>query len=226
VSFLLVVVPALVAAVVLLAYFRLRARRVRIAAVAALAQRIGFTFSVADDEHVGSMPFQLFGRGAGRKVELVVSGTHDRIPMRLFDYTYYDQSSDSQGRQSRTYHLFTCAIATIPAACPRLNLGHENFLTRLGGHIGHRDVELEYDDFNRRFRVKCDDQRFAFSLLDGNMMQWLLSADGFDSVEVDGPWVLLAGPRLDPARWLELANWIDAFVRQIPAVVYSSYPPR
>jgi hypothetical protein len=58
------------------------------------------------------------------------------------------------------------------------------------------------------------------------MMQWLLSADGFDSVEVDGPWVLLAGPRLDPARWLELANWIDAFVRQIPAVVYSSYPPR
>jgi len=220
------VVLFIVAAVVLVGYFRLQARRQRIAAVAALAQRIGFTFSVADDEHVAQMPFQLFGRGAGRKVELVVSGTHDRIPMRMFDYSYYDQNSDAQGNQTRTYHLFTCVIATIPAACPRLNLGHENFFTRLGSHVGLRDVEFEYDDFNRRFRVKCDDQKFAFSLLDGNMMQWLLSADGFDSVEVNGPWVLLAGPRLDPARWLELANWIDAFVRRIPAVVYSSYPPR
>ena len=86
------------------------------------------------------------------------------------------------------------------------SLGHENFLTRLGDHLGLHDVELEYDDFNRRFRVKCDDQKFAFSLLDGKMMQWLLGADTFDSVEVDGPWVLLAGPKLDPARWLDLGD--------------------
>ena len=59
---------------------------------------------------------------------------------------------------------FTCAVAVIAAACPRLRLGHENFLTRFGDDVGLRDVELEYDDFNRRFRVKCDDQKFAFSL--------------------------------------------------------------
>ena len=40
-------------------------------------------------------------------------------------------------------------------------------------------------------------------------MQWLLGADTFDSVEVDGPWVLLAGPKIDPsqlARPRELAR--------------------
>jgi hypothetical protein len=57
-------------------------------------------------------------------------------------------------------------------------------------------------------------------------MQWLLDTDGFDSVEVDGPWVLLARPKLDPERWLDLGSWLDQFQRQIPPVVYSTYPPR
>jgi hypothetical protein len=38
--------------------------------------------------------------------------------------------------------------------------------------------------------------------------------------------VLLARDRLDPAQWLDLANWIDVFVRQIPSIVFSTYPPR
>jgi len=146
--------------------------------------------------------------------------------MRMFDYWYYDETSDSQGNRSRRYHRFTCALVTIPAACPRLRLGHESFMTRLGDRVGLHDVTFEYDDFNRKYRVKCDDQKFAFSLLDGKMMQWLLDADSFDSVEVDGPWVLLAAPKLDPAKWLDLGSWLEQFHRQIPAVVYSTYPPR
>jgi hypothetical protein len=208
------------------AYLRFKAREARVHSVVALAQRIGFTFSNGDVEHLVDMPFALFSKGDGRRIELVISGVHNGVPMRMFDYWYYDETSNGHGARSRNYHRFTCALATIPAACPRLRLGHEDFLTRLGGHLGLHDVELEYDDFNRRFRVKCDDQKFAFSLLDGNMMQWLLGTDGFDSVEVDGPWVLLARPKLEPARWLDLGSWLDEFHRQIPPVVYSTYPPR
>jgi hypothetical protein len=204
---------------------RVRARQARVRAVGALARGVGFTFSDADVDHIVDMPFALFSKGDGRRVELVISGVHDGVPMRIFDYWYYDKSG-GRGGQSRTYHRFTCALATIPAACPRLRLGHEDLLTRLGDHLGLGDVELEYDDFNRRFRVKCDDQKFAFSLLDGKMMQWLLGADRFNSVEVDGPWVLLVEPKLDPARWLDLGSWLDQFHRQIPPVVYSTYPPR
>jgi len=209
-----------------LAYQQYRKKQARIQAVMALAQRVGFTFSIDDSDRVVDMPFGLFSRGEKRAVELVISGEHDGLPMRLFDYWYYDETSDSQGNRSRTYHYFTCGLVTIPAACPRLRLGHENFITRLGDHLGLHDVVFEYDDFNRRFRVKCDDQKFAFSLFDGKMMQWLLGADHFDSVEVDGPWVLLASPKIDPAQWLGLGSWLEQFHRQIPAVVYSTYPPR
>ena len=71
----------------------------------------------------------------------------------MFDYWYYDETSDSRGNRNRRYRRFTCALVTIPAACPRLRLAHENFLTRLGDHLGLRDVECEYADFNRRFQA-------------------------------------------------------------------------
>jgi Protein of unknown function (DUF3137) len=222
-----VFVAFVVAVIAGIAYvLQVKARQARVRAVMALAPRIGFTFANADVDHVVDMPFALFSKGDGRRVELVISGTHNGVPMRMFDYWYYDQTSDGRGGRSRTYHRFTCGLATIPAACPRLRVGHEDFFTRLGDHLGLRDVELEYDDFNRRFRVKCDDQKFAFSILDGKMMQWLLGADSFDSVEVDGPWVLLVRPKLDPERWLDLGSWLDQFHRQIPPVVYSTFPPR
>jgi hypothetical protein len=224
VFFVFIVLAAVVGGAAYVLQFK--ARQARVAAVSALAQRIGFSFSNDDVEHVVGMPFALFSKGDGRRVELVISGTHSGLPMRMFDYWYYDQTSDGRGGQSRTYHRFTCALATIPAACPRLRVGHEDFLTRLGDHLGLGDVELEYDDFNQRFRVKCDDQKFAFSLLDGKMMQWLLGADTFDSFEVDGPWILLVRAKLEPAQWLDLGAWLDRFHRQIPPVVYSTFPPR
>jgi hypothetical protein len=208
------------------AWFQYASRQARVRAVSAVAQTVGFTFTNADVDRLVDYPFVLFTRRSDkRRVELVISGTHDGVPMRIFDYWYVVQSG-----RNRTYHRFTCAMATIPAACPRLRLGHENILTRLGGDIGLSDttmgdVELEYDDFNRRFRVKCSDRKFAFSILDGRMMQWLLDSDDFESVEVDGPWVLLARAKLDPSHWLDLGTWLGEFARQIPAVVYSTYPP-
>ena len=92
----------------------------------------------------------------------MISGTHNNLPLKIFDYEYYIDSG-----RSREYHRFTCAILTIPAACPPLRLSHENAMTRLGDHLGHHDVELEYDDFNRRFHVNCEDQKFAFACSTG-----------------------------------------------------------
>jgi hypothetical protein len=221
-ALLFVLVGAVIAVV---AYLRYQARQTRIRSVAALAQRTGFTFSRDDVDRVVDMPFKLFKQGDGRRVELVISGTHNGLPLRLFDYWYYDDSSDGQGDHSRSYHRFTCGLLTIPAACPPLRLAHEDFMTRLGEHLGLHDVELEYDDFNRRFRVKCGEQKFAFALLDGQMMQWLLESDGFESVEVVGPWILLAGNQVEPARWLELGTWLDQFHAHVPPVVYTTYPP-
>jgi hypothetical protein len=209
-----------------IAYLQYAGRQRRIKEVAALAQRTGFVFSRDDVDRVIDMPFKLFTFGDGRKVELVISGTHHGLPMRMFDYWYYDESTDGRGSRSRSYHRFTCGLITLPVACPPLRLTHEDLLTRIGSHLGVHDVEFEYEDFNRKFRVKCGEQKFAFALFDGQMMQWLLDTDAFDTVEVVGPWVLLASRQVEPAHWLQLGSWLDQFHAHVPPVVYTTYPPK
>ena len=202
-------------------YFQFRIRQGRVNAVAAIAARINFDLSADDERGVGSLPFSLFQQGRGRKASLVISGVHNDLPLSIFDYQYY-----TEGNKSRQYHRFTCAVLTIPAACPPLQLTHENLMTRLGDHLGHHDVKLEYDDFNRRFLVNCEEQKFAFTLLDGQMMQWLLDTDRIDHFEIVGPFVLVAMPRLDPSRWLDLGNWLDDFHKHIPPLLFTAFPPR
>jgi hypothetical protein len=196
-----------------------KARQARARRVAALAASVGFTFFAFDESGIAEMPFKMFRIGHSQHATAIISGIHKDLPLQIFDYQYVT----GEGK-SRQVHRNTCAIATIPAACPPLQLTHENALTRLGDHLGHHDVKLEYDDFNRRFVVNCEEQKFAFSLLDAQMMEWLLGSDSFDRVEIIGPWILIVRTRLDTSLWLSLGNWLDAFHSHIPPVVYSTFP--
>jgi len=202
-------------------YLQYQTRQRRMAAVAALGQQLGFTFTADDVEGLGSLPFSLFDQGSRRQLTNVLSGTHNGVPTHFFDYAYYV----SNGKSGEWYR-FTCGLATVPAACPQLVLGYENFFTRAAEQLGMHDVELESDEFNRRFRVQCRDQRFAFSLLDGAMMEWLLGSEEFRSLEIDGPFILAVFPQLAPSQWLGMGAWLDQFHTHVPEVVYSTYPPR
>lgn len=206
------------------AWFRYQQRRQRIAALLAAATQLGFTFAEVDPQGTVHLPFSLFDKGNGRRVENVMWGTRHDLPTRIFDYWYYDESNNTQGGRSRSYHRFTCALLTIPADCPTLQITHETLLSRLANAIGMKDVELEYEDFNRAFRVHCNDQRFAFSLLDGQMMEWMLHTPAIQSLEIVGPLVLVAGPKLAAEDWVKLADVAAAFHEHVPHVVWTSWP--
>lgn len=198
----------------------------RIAALKAVAARLGLAFSLDDPGDVLALPFSLLNEGDGRGVENFLTGQHGGRPFECFDYWYYDESTDSKGRRSRTYHRYTCALVTIDAFTPHLRLGHEGFFSRIGNALGIDDIELEYEEFNREFRVRCDDQRFAFSLLDGRMMEWLLRSPEFEVIEIAGPHVLLAHHRLDPEAWPTLPPFLSRLRDNIPKVVFTTYPAR
>jgi hypothetical protein len=205
-------------------YFQFQLKQKRIANLRAVATQLGFEFSPDDRWNTFGFPFALFGQGDGQGVENVMVGERNGVPVRLFDFWYYDETSDTNHNRSRSYHRFTCAALTIDADCPTLRIGHESVLSRIGSALGFHDVELEYDDFNRRYRVKCKDQKFAFSLLDGRMMEWLLAASAIDSVEVVGPFLLLALPRLASEDWPGLLTTAEQFLEHVPRVVFSTWP--
>jgi hypothetical protein len=193
-------------------------RNSRRRAVQAVAGALDFDFATVDSYGLADLPFTLFQQGIG-KAQLVISGTHKGQLLHIFDYEHqsYPHSRDAK--------MYTCAVLTIPTGCPWLQLVHETALTRVAEQVIHADLDLEYDDFNREFVVSCADRNFAFCLLDGQMMEWLVGALGIDRLEIIGPWILLANEPVDPSRWKELGEWLDAFRLHIPPVVYSSYPP-
>jgi hypothetical protein len=190
----------------------------------AVARSQGLDFSILDPFDTLGEPFSLLGRGDGRGVENVMWGFWQDLEVRAFDYWYYEESSDSNGHRSKTYHRFDCVLALVDARCPRLEIGEENVLTRIADALTLRDIEFESEEFNRRFNVKGNDRRFATAFCDARMMEWLLRhGDGY-AFEVMGDRLLCWTRRVSPAEIVHLLGTTKAFREQIPDVVSSLYP--
>ena len=71
----------------------------RIKALGQTAQRLSLSFSAADTVGCLGFPFALLTKGDGRGTENVMWGTWQGIPLTEFDYWYYEEATDSQGRR-------------------------------------------------------------------------------------------------------------------------------
>ena len=213
-----------VAAVGFVAWFSYRQKQKRRQAFALMATQLGLQYSPEDPFGTLSEPFAFFEKGDGRGVENVLSGTWQDLDVRLFDYWYYEESTDSKGSRSRTYYRFDCVIVPVNAGCPRLSITHENLGTRLANALTFHDIRFESEEFNRAFYVRSSDTKFANDLVDARMMDWLMKhAQGF-SFEVAGSEALCYQRKLSPIDVVPLLGTSKAFRDNIPAVVASLYP--
>ena len=195
-------------------------------ALAAVANNLGFRYSIDDPFDTLGLPFSFFERGDGRGVENVLWGMAGNLAVRICDFWYYDESSNSKGQKSRTYHRFSCAMTSIDARCPGLTLGRENVLTRLSGALGFDDIEFESEEFNRAFRVKSAHRKFAYDLIDARMMAFLLDGASGCTFEVVGSDLLCTTGRLPPEQLPRLLRVLQGFQEHVPNVVWSLYPAR
>jgi hypothetical protein len=145
------------------------------------------------------------------------------MPVREFDYWYYEESRDAKGNTSRTTYRFSCAVSEVEAALSPLTLGRENVFTRLADSLGLADIEFELDEFNHAFTVKCKDRKFANDFVDQRMMRWLLGTDGGFSFEACGRWLLVSSRRRRPTELIPLLGTLKQFRDQVPRVVFDLY---
>ncbi len=219
---LLIVVFALVAAGIAVGtwYYRRRRRE----AFGAFALRHGLEYSLRDPFGLVGLPFRLFQKGDGRRVENVLWGDWRGEPVRAFDYWYYEESTDSRGSRTRSYHRFSCVLLEIPASFPQLSIARENLITRLADGIGFRDIEMESEEFNRRFQIGAADRKFAYALIDARMMKWLLGLRRAVAFEVLERWVLVyVKKRMAPAGFAPIIEMALAFRDRIPRAAWSMY---
>ena len=193
-----------VAAGVAISYYLKQKRRQELALT---ARQFGLEYSPVDALGCLGLSFALFAKGDGRGVENVMWGTWQGIPLREFDYWYYEESTDSRGNRSKTYYRFSCAVTEIEAHCSSLRVERENLFTSIADHIGLHDIEFESEEFNQEFNVKGEDRKFANDFIDARMMQWLLCY----------------GKRRAPLELVPLVGTVKQFREHVPRVVFELY---
>ncbi|MEX0985718.1 MAG: hypothetical protein WD096_11820 [Actinomycetota bacterium] len=207
-----------------IAYLSYRAKQQRITEIRALAARLGLTYTSDDVYGLLALPFGLLRQGDGRGIENVMHGVVENATMHVFDYWYYEESTDANGHRSRSTYRFNCVVASFDASGPGLSIAEENFLTRIADAVALDDIQFESEEFNRAFNVKGADERFATALVDARMMQWLLQSGMEHAFEVAGDRVFVSHRRVDVAGIPALMSTAASFVAQIPRVVSSLYP--
>jgi hypothetical protein len=191
--------------------------------LAQFALQHSLDYSINDPFGLVDMSFGFFSRGDGRGCENVVWGTWQDLPVAVSDFWYYDESSDSKGGRSRTYHRFSVAEVQVAAWMPHVTIGRENVLTTVVEAAGFHDIEFESEDFNRAFNVRSEDREFAFKLIDARMMRWLLSVPGTLAVEVNGPKFIVYSRKLAPMELVPLFGTAKGFHQHIPRLVWNQY---
>jgi hypothetical protein len=92
--------------------------------------------------------------------------------------------------------------------------------------LGLREIELELEDFNRRFVVRTEDERFAIAFLEQRLMEALLALPNGVSVDVNEDVVLLSASELPAEQVLVLFDAAMEIDERIPHSLPSLFPPR
>lgn len=205
----------------------------RMAELPRVARAAGLSFSAGDPFDSARVPFQMFRMGDGHEVENTMWGTAaDGAPVRVFDYSYYVESKkqptimgvEHVEEPARRYRHFTCALTEVAAVWPHLVISPERGVTKWLGSLDSADIEFESGEFNRTFRVTCEDERFAQTFIDAQMIEFLLSTEAEFQVEVRGRWVLVTAAPTAPRQFPGLMHLSNAFRATIPPLVWDLYP--
>lgn len=163
-------------------------------------------------------PFDGLGdmRHGGRGIRWLASQPRGRGEIRMIEHAY----TVSTGKSSHTV-VNTC-IAAIgardrsAAGWPLLRLSGESVLDRLGEKLGGKpDVKLDDEAFNRRWRVRCDDDGFAIAVLSPEVQTILAKADAAEWWGFGGPSNLVCIGRRGSAD----ARVLDGMLARLESVI-------
>jgi hypothetical protein len=211
--------------IVLVAVFAYRADKKRRALLQSFALSNGWTYTARDDSWVDRFPGAPFGYGTNRTAANVLVGRHGDREMLAFDYSCQTHSTDSKGNSQTTTHRYAICALRLPADLPALELSPESVLTRVAGALGLDDLELESEEFNRHYRVKARDPKFAYDVLNPRTMQALIARPALHLRLLGPDAICWESGVLKPPVLLERLATLAVLVDGIPSYVWSDHSP-
>ena len=192
-------------------------------------------YSVPDPFGLDKLPFAAVTEGAHlleqrRKPARVMWGDWRGMPLVSFEMRVGEPAGNTLFRvfseSGKPEEHRSIAVSTFPVNAPHL------IIKRLDRSMPYRapemradDVGFESDEFERAFRVRCADHRFAFTVIDAAMMAWLLDTPGDWSFEVNGSRVLAASRYREPSELEALFGALRDFRSRVPSIVLGAYAP-
>jgi hypothetical protein len=213
------------ALVLAVGFFAYQADKKRRAMLQAYALSNGWSYLARDDSWCERFAGSPFGEGQNRTAKNILSGSYEGAPMVAFDYSYQTSTTDSKGNRSTTTHRFMVCALQLRAPLPRLELSPESALTRLAGHFGFGDVELESEDFNRHYRVSAPDPKFAYDVLNPRTMEALLARPALHMRLSGIDAVCWESGRLEPSDLVARLSTLQLVIAGIPSFVWSDRAP-
>ena len=167
--------------------------------------------------------FAPFDEGTDRHATSVVHGTVSDRGFVAFDYRYVTESTDSKGNTSRTTHHYAVCAVAIPTFLPEVRITPQSVLTRMGHAFLGDDVELESEDFNRRYRVTAINRKLASDVLSPRTMEMLLKRPSLH-FRIAGSDVLCWEPGgTTPTDLLVRTSTLAAFISGVPSFVWRDH---
>lgn len=192
--------------------------------LSAFANLHGLRFSAQDMFGLAALPFPLFSMGDDHGCKNVVYGTWKDINAWAFTLWVMDEDPDDH---SHGYAYYRCGAAPLPANCPQIHIRSTSFLTRGLQKLGFQGqaVRFESDEFNRAFRVTATEPKFAYDVVNEQMMQWLLATPKGWHFSISGTYILAYTEHRqgDYQQVAETLDMVVGFYRQIPDVVAELY---
>lgn len=205
-------------------YFQYQANKKKVAEFTAFAAQRGWRYVERDKSLRNRFLGSPFGAGHGRDVRHVLRGEHRGRPILTFQYSYQETQGSGDNQQTTTYY-YTVASLSLPSPKPTLELSREGLGRKILGLVGVRDLQLESEEFNDRFRIKTENERFAYDILHPRMMEWMLADQrvehyGFRFERGD----LVASDRgkIDLARVQQMLDYLCDVLDQVPSFVWKS----
>lgn len=183
----------------------------------------GWSYSASDDSLINLAEGTPFGEGDHQTSRNVLTGAASGFEMVAFDYSYQTHSTDSKGNRTTTTHRFAVAALRLPTYLPTLQVTGESLFHKAAQLLGFDDIELESDDFNRRFNVTARDRKFASDVLTPRTMQALLAVPAV-SWRIEGTLIVSwQSGRLDPLGLLTRLSTMTTVIAGVPSFVWRDH---
>ncbi len=158
--------------------------------------------------------------GGTRNVKMAWRGDWSGHPVECVHHRYVVSTG-----QTTSVVQHRLVATPVPANWPYLQLGEENIFTRIGSALGGEDIQVEDEAFNKRWRIRTEDEAFAIVLLVPELQHLLRDAPrGQQWFISNGRLVLLERGEFKPEATQRLLDLLVEFRRGIPEELESWQP--